>query len=240
MQKQNSDIHFLNEKQLSLDLGYITSYERENLIVSRANCAAVELIDHWPMWPTPITVLIGGKGAGKSHLAHIWQNKTDAFQQTEFDDAVDVAMSGRCVLIENIDQNPLDEIKLFHLINAVWQSYSVNRRCSLLLTARSRPSSWRLTIADLISRLRVVNMVEIGSPDDWLLRGVLVKLLSDRQLVIEAHLVDYIVSRVERSLWVLNALVDQLDQLVVDEKSRLSRPLIARAFAQIEKLTVDF
>ena len=54
--------------------------------------------------------------------------------------------------------------------------------------------------------------MELGEPDDDLLRRVLVKLFADRQLAVDSAVVDYIVVRMERSLQAANALVDDLDR----------------------------
>ena len=52
----------------------------------------------------------------------------------------------------------------------------------------------------------------LGAPDDDLLRKVLVKLFADRQLVVDKAVIDYLLSRMERSLSAAVALVEALDR----------------------------
>jgi chromosomal replication initiation ATPase DnaA len=111
---------------------------------------------------------------------------------------------------------------LFHMINAV----RAHGR-SLLMTARSRPSSWGVVLPDLMSRLKAATLVEIGPPDDALLTQVLFKLFADRQLMIDEKLAAYIVGRMERSLAAAQTIVDRLDRLALARGAKLSRALAA-------------
>ena len=83
---------------------------------------------------------------------------------------------------------------------------------ALMITAKAPPDAWRLRTADLLSRLRLAPTVSIGPPDDDLMRAVLVKLLIDRQLVIDTNVISYIALRLERSLDVARSFIDALDR----------------------------
>ncbi|MGH6845890.1 MAG: hypothetical protein ACREC0_00195, partial [Methylocella sp.] len=87
------------------------------------------------------------------------------------------------------------------------------------------PDAWGLRTADLLSRLRLAPAVEIGLPDDALMRAVLVKLLSDRQLVVDAGVVSYIALRIERSLDAARAFIDALDREALARQTRISRAI---------------
>jgi chromosomal replication initiation ATPase DnaA len=97
---------------------------------------------------------------------------------------------------------------------------------SLLLTARTAPAGWRLATADLASRLRAVPVATLAAPDDATLRAVLMKLFADRQLSVDAALLDYLMSRNERSFAAAREAVARLDA----EALRLQRP-VTRALA---------
>jgi chromosomal replication initiation ATPase DnaA len=90
-----------------------------------------------------------------------------------------------------------------------------------------------VTLADLASRLRAARPVELGEPDDDLLRRVLVKLFADRQLAVDSAVVDYIVVRMERSLQAANALVDDLDREALAAGGAITRRLAAGALARV-------
>ena len=84
-----------------------------------------------------------------------------------------------------------------------------------------------ITSADLLSRLRLAPAVAIGPPDDDLMRAVLVKLLIERQLVVETSVISYIAVRLERSLDAARLLVDALDEESLARQSRITK-MIAR------------
>ena len=87
-----------------------------------------------------------------------------------------------------------DERALFHLLNLAREEEAF-----LLFTARVAPSSWQISIPDVLSRLRAMPTVLLEAPDDAMLRGVMVKLAADRQLILDDSVVSYLASRIERS-----------------------------------------
>jgi chromosomal replication initiation ATPase DnaA len=82
-----------------------------------------------------------------------------------------------------------------------------------------------LRTADLLSRLRLAPTAAIGPPDDDLMRAVLVKLLIDRQLVVDTGVVGYIALRIERSLDAARSFIDALDREALARQSRISRAI---------------
>lgn len=214
-------------RQLPMEFGQIPGYSADDLVVSQTNREAVELVSSWPGWPSAVIVLAGPTGAGKSHLAAIWQEQSEArvFDAANIGDP-SLPPSG-AALVEDADSDELDENGLFHLINAVNGAGG-----SLLLTSRSFPSAWGISLDDLISRLKTATTVEIGEPDDALLGAVITKLFADRQLIVEPHVVTYLVNRMDRSLAVAIELVAQIDELSLEKKSRISRALAADALTK--------
>jgi chromosomal replication initiation ATPase DnaA len=81
-------------------------------------------------------------------------------------------------------------------------------------------------IRDLASRLKALPPIAMAPPDDALLRAVLVKLFTDRQLAVDEGLIGYLARRIERSFAAARAVVARLDA----EAMRHKRPL-TRAFA---------
>lgn len=217
--------------QIPLDFAPEPASSRDDLIVSDRLNAAVSIVDRWPEWPSPIVILAGPTGSGKSHLAAIWATKSGAVSITAAAgdaDAVAHASSGP-VLIEDIDQTGFDEVQLFHLINAA-RTHSGG----MLITTRLWPAAWNVALPDLASRLKAATTVEIGEPDDELLAQVLVKLFADRQVTADDRVISYIVTRMERSLAAARHLVTRLDALALGRQSRITRSLAAEALAEME------
>jgi chromosomal replication initiation ATPase DnaA len=208
-------------EQLPLVFQHEPQTGRDDLLVSERLKAAVSMIDSWPRWPSPVVILAGPVGSGKSHLAAIWRETSGAvaIHPTAGSDAAVVAAKSP-VLFEDADRRGFDDRALFHVINSVRENGS-----SLLITSRLWPMSWPVELADLRSRLKAATVVEIGEPDDELLAQVLVKLLSDRQLALDDRLIGYIVARMERSLASAQAIVERLDHLALARGTRINRAL---------------
>jgi chromosomal replication initiation ATPase DnaA len=200
--------------------------------VSEANKAAVALIDRWPDWPSPVVVLAGPTGSGKSHLGTIWREMSGALvlNRHGIADAVASASKGTPLFIDDADAGGLDETGLFHAINAVRSSGT-----SMLLTARRFPLAWGVGLPDLASRLKAAATVEIREPDDVLLAGVIAKLFADRQVEVEAHVVQYLVRRIERSLATAIGVVERLDKAALEEKTRITRALAAEVVSALDE-----
>lgn len=210
-------------RQLSLDLPVEPRFGADDFLVSPSNEGAFAAMERWPQWPGRMLLLIGPGGAGKSHLAAIWAARAgartlDAAALAHADSHVDLqALAAQpAILVEDADRAPGIEAALFHLINLARDSGAF-----LVITARRFPDHWGLATADLLSRLRLAPAVEIGAPDDALVRAVLVKLFADRQLGIDAGLIEYLARRIERSLDAARVIVEALDR----EALALGRPV---------------
>ena len=130
------------------------------------------------------------------------------------------------VAVEDADDPALDEKALFHLLNA-----ARGRGASVLISAHAVPSVWGVTLPDLLSRLRAAQPAFLGPPDDALLEKVIVKLLADRQLAIDAGVLDYILLRMERSCAAACALVEALDRESLARGRRITRAIAAEVLA---------
>ncbi len=212
-------------RQLPLDLGHAPGMGRDDFIVSGSNRQAVALIDAWPHWQAPVAILAGPVGAGKTHLGEIWRVEADAFaaDPARITDADVARAAERPALLDGVSEARIDEEGLFHLINAVRQGGQ-----TMLMTARRFPAAWGVALADLRSRLKAATVVEIGEPDDFLLAAAITKLFADRQLAVEPHVVQYVASRIERSLATAIAVVERIDRLAMEEKARITRQLAAQ------------
>jgi chromosomal replication initiation ATPase DnaA len=210
--------------QLALALDHGESLAREDFLAGPSNTAALALVDRWPDWPARTVLLRGPEGAGKSHLAAIWARRAGArmLAPRALDGAeVPVALATGALVLENLAEGRFDEAALFHLLNLAREE-----RAYVLITARRAPTTWRVGVPDLASRLRAIPVVALDAPDDALLRAVIVKLFADRQLAVEENLVAYLATRIERSFASARAAVAALDR----EALRLKRP-VTRALA---------
>jgi chromosomal replication initiation ATPase DnaA len=211
-------------QQLVLDLPHRAAMGREDFLVTASNQAAVTLIDEYPNWPSYGAIITGPAGSGKSHLLHVWCNKTGASifaaEALGFED-VPKLLEKKSLALEW--SSTTDERALFHLLN-----YAKQNNCHLLCASESPPQKWQLTIPDLRSRLNALPVISILPPDDILLRGVLLKLFSDRQINVDEATLSYMIQRMPRSLQSANEIVTEIDQQALSAKAEITRTFVAR------------
>lgn len=216
-------------RQLVFDLAHRQALGAEDFLVSSSNAAAVEMIDRWPQWPHPASLVAGPQGSGKSHLANVWRLRSGAgiVAAADVDDAVVSGLpDGGAIVVEDIDRGIPDEKALFHLLNRARES-----KLSVLITSRTPPGEQEFRVPDLRSRLRALPMVEVQPPDEALLKAVLVKLFDDRQLYVEPQVIDYLSLRMERSMAAASRIVAAVDRLALATHRKVTRPLAAEALA---------
>ncbi|MES0879227.1 AAA family ATPase [Roseibium sp. SCP14] len=219
-------------RQLPLVLPHEAALSRDDYLVGGSNRAAFELLERWPDWPAPVVVLAGPVGSGKSHLVQAFCDETGAAVISAPDlteAAVAELVTAPSTIVEDAHLG-VDNTALFHLLNASRQAGK-----TVLITSRTWPASWKITLPDLMSRLRAATPVEILEPDDDLLRRVLVKLFADRQIGIDISVVDYLVVRMERSLEVAMRAVEAIDQEALAGRVKITKPLVGRVLENVHK-----
>jgi chromosomal replication initiation ATPase DnaA len=221
-----------DQHQIPLELPVEPRLGADDFLVAPSNQTAWELLDSWPHWPAPLILLTGPAGSGKSHLGSIWVQKSAApvrkLAQLAMDELPALA-AARAVLLEDAEPGCVPERALFHLINSMREAGG-----HILLTARQGLSALKITTPDLLSRLRLAPVAHISSPDDALVRAVLVKLFADRQLLVEANVVEYLAVRIERSLGAARSIVEQLDRQALSSQRAVTRPMAAQVLARLE------
>lgn len=216
--------------QLPLALSHPPHYGRESFLPAPSNRVALGLVERWPAWAAPVVVLSGPPGSGKTHLAQIWAERAGAglISAAELRSPALLRSAPGNLALEDVPTRSIPERELFHLINRAREAGA-----SLLLTARAPAAEWSVELPDLRSRLRLSTPVALESPDDDLLRQVLVKLFADRQLVVEKSVADYLLLRTERSLAAVARLVAALDRQALASGRRITRRLAARVLQDV-------
>ena len=218
-------------RQIPLDLGHPVARSRDDLVVTPANRDAVVLVDGWPNWPSPVAVLVGPEGSGKSHLASIWRARAGAVPilPAAAPGSPADAVAAHPLLLEDADAAELNEAGLFHRINSVRAGATY-----LLITSRRPPSAWPVGLPDLKSRLRAATVVTLAAPDDELLAGVMAKLFADRQVQVDPQVTRYLLPRMERSLAAVSLVVDRLDRLALERRAPITRALAAEVLPDLD------
>jgi chromosomal replication initiation ATPase DnaA len=223
-------------RQLPLDLGFASSFAAADYLVSASNAAAFAWVERWPDWPAPGLALSGPPGCGKTHLAHVWRERSQAtiieVATLATLDPMQLAASAPAFAIDGLAAGSLDaaaERALLHLYNMTNE-----RRGHVLLCAEAPPARWTIALPDLRSRLAALPAVAIAPPDDGLLEALLAKLFVDRQLAVDRGTVMFIVTRMERSFEAARRLVEAIDRAALASQRRPSLGLVREVVEELE------
>ncbi len=179
--------------------------------------------------------LVGVSGTGKTHLALALcaaaeqagrraaylplaaarGRLRDALEALEGNDVV--ALDG----LEAIAGDRDDEVALFDFHNRV-RSAGLN----LLYTAREVPDSLALVLPDLRSRLSQNARIVLQPLDDQARAELLRERALRRGLVLEEAAIEWMLSRTDRSLSSLVALLDRLDRESLAAQRRITVPFL--------------
>jgi chromosomal replication initiation ATPase DnaA len=214
--------------QLTLDLALPPpTFAREDFVVAAGNREALAWLERWPDWPAPALALHGPAGCGKTHLGRVWAAQANARLLTGGDldgksvaDLTALVETSPALLIDQANAAP--ERALFHLYNLLREHGG-----HMLLLSVEPPARWQIALPDLASRLRAAPAVAVEAPDDELLGSIILKQLADRQLHAGPGVVQYLLSRMERSGDAARRVVAALDCKALAERREIDRRLAA-------------
>ncbi|MGB0607356.1 MAG: chromosomal replication initiator DnaA [Paracoccaceae bacterium] len=213
----------MTPKQLIFDLPCRTVLGRGDFFVSQSNAIALSLIEDWQNWPNAKHTLSGPQGSGKTHLAHVWAEISNATIISADDirayDNSDLVRTNLVIEdIPSVGKNKEAQEQLFHLHNLF-----AEEKKFLLLTGRGAPLHWDIRLPDLASRLQGARNAALNEPDDLLFSALLAKLFADRQVYPGPEVIQYLVSRLERSFAAAQSFVEKLDAAALRDQKPMTR-----------------
>ena len=210
-------------QQLILDLRSIPSMGRNDYFVSDVNKEAVTWLDAWPNWTTFGFIVCGPFGSGKSHLAQVLKTLShgDIIEAKDISDQnIDQLSQKKCLIIENIELLT-SEALLFHLYNMLLENKN-----NLMLTSNLTIPQISFELPDLKSRLLSLPQVNLGFPDDRLLKNLLIKQFLDKGILVEMDVIDYLIKRIDRSFEAISKLVSKIDFKSLEKAKKITIPFI--------------
>jgi len=214
------------EKQLYFNMDREPSFDESNFVVTQSNQDAFEHITMWPEWTINNVVLFGDAGVGKSHLANIWLKRSNGIKLELDEINTKIIEKYKNVLIEDIDINQINHHNLFHLINLIREIEGF-----LLLTSKISPTSLVTKIPDLNSRIRSFSPVKINKPDDYLLEIMILKIFSDKNVIVDEKVIKFLLKRVERSISAIIRLIQRINEKSLEEKRPITVPLVSEVIS---------
>ena len=211
--------------QLIFKFPFKTNYFEEDFYVSSNNFDAYKLIESWPKWSGRQINIYGPSGCGKTHLANIFKKKINSFfiQASDLtNSSLSSIKSKECLIIDDYKNN-IEEKLFYSLLN---QSHQSNQYV-IVNTLESIKTSL-INLKDLKSRFDSFIYVGIDLPTDDLIRVILTKNFSDKQVKIEPKLLEYILKNIHRSYEDIFDLIDKVDSLSLSTGKAININLIKK------------
>ena len=216
--------------QLIFKFPFSKKYYKQDFFVSSNNFSAFRLIESWPNWPGKWLNIFGAHGCGKTHLAKILEKKIDKIKLIEANNVENKIIKDldhlNCLIIDNFDNN-IDEKLLYSIFN---QSKQLENY--VLINSVISLKKMKFKLNDLRSRFNSLLCIGIELPPDDLLRVIISKILSDKQISVNPKITDYIINNVERSYEKMLKFLKEVDELSLSTGKSININLIKKVLNQ--------
>ena len=213
-------------EQLIFKFPFSKKYYEQDFFVSSNNFSAFKLIEGWPTWPGKWLNIFGDSGSGKTHLAKILEKKINKIKIIESkkinDEIIEDLRNLDCLIIDSYD-NDINEKTLYSILN---QSKQLDNY--VLINSISSINNINFELNDLKSRINSFLFIGIELPTDDLLRVIISKTLSDKQISINPKVSDFIINNVERSYEKMFKFLKDVDELSLSTGKSININLIKK------------
>jgi len=218
--------------QLVFKFPFKTKYYEEDYYVSSNNFSAYRLIESWPNWPDKWVNIFGPNGCGKTHLSNILKKKINSVEILDAKNVNNEIISKfeklDCLIIDNYKKN-IDENFFYSILN---QSKQLDSYVVINSILPIKDIDFKLE--DLKSRAKSFVNLGIDLPTDDLLRVIISKSFSDKQIDIKPNLSDYIVKNIERSYEKVFKFIKEIDDLSLSSGKSININLIKKVLINNE------
>ena len=209
--------------QLLLNFEYKQNFKDEDFYVSNSNYYAFNLINSWPKWEKNFLNICGEKYSGKTHLSNIFLKKFKGIKidanSFENKNLKEIKIYEN-VILDNLEQN-VDERLIYSLFNIIDQDNKY-----LIINSLIPVSKISFKLEDLRSRTKNCLVAKIDKPEDDLMFALILKNFSDRQIIIDKKLIDFIIKRVDRSYGKIFEFIYKIDEISLKRKKSIDFKII--------------
>ena len=214
--------------QLTFKFPFSKKYYEQDYFVSSNNFSAFKLIDSWPNWPGKWLNIFGERGSGKTHLSIILEKKIKKNKLINAENinsqTIQNLSNYECLIIDNFNNN-IDEKLLYSLFN---QSKQLDNY--ILINSITPIKNINFKLKDLKSRINSFIFIGIELPTDDLLKVIITKFLSEKQISVNSKLTNFIINNIERSYEKTFKLLRDLDELSLSTGKSININLIKKVF----------
>ncbi len=218
--------------QLVFKFPFKTEYYEHDFYVSSNNFSAYKLIESWPNWSSKWLNVYGTSGSGKTHLSKILEKKIKNVKILNESDVNDVEISKlenlQCLIIDNFNNN-IEHKLLYSLLN---QSKQLERY--ILINSLKPIKEYKFFTDDLTSRINSFLYMGIDLPTDELLKVIIMKSFSDKQVSLDPKISDFIIKNVERSYDKMIKFLKDVDDLSLSSGKSININLIKKVLKNNE------
>jgi len=216
--------------QLTFKFPFSKKYYKQDFFVSSNNFSAYKLIESWPTWPGKWLNIFGDPGSGKTHLAKILEKKIDKVKLVGAKNINSKTVRDLnnldCLIIDDFKNN-IEEKLLYSILN---QSKQLDNY--ILINSISSIKNINFKLNDLVSRINSFLYIGIELPTDDLLKVIISKTLSDKQIRVNPKISDYIINNVERSYEKMFKFLKDVDELSLSTGKSININLIKKILKQ--------
>ena len=217
-------------EQLIFNFPFKKNYFKQDFYVSKNNFNAYKLIESWPKWPSRLINIFGPPGCGKTHLLNILKSKIQSViisSDNVSDEILNTYKTKECLIIDNYN-NDINEKILYSIIN---QAYLDNKY--LIISSTISIKKFEIKLLDLKSRFSSFIDIGIELPTDDLIRVILTKNFSDKQIQVSQKNIEYILKNIERSYEKINTFSNSIDSLSLTKAQPIKLNLIKKVLNEI-------
>ena len=217
-------------EQLIFNFPFKKSYSSQDFYVASNNFNAFKLIESWPKWTSRFVNIFGPKGCGKTHLVNILMSKIQCVTSPADkinEEILNKFKTKECLIIDDFKKNINEEL-LYSIINMAYQDNKY-----LIISSPISLKKFKIDLKDLNSRFTSFIDIGIDLPTDDLLRVILTKHFSDKQIQISRKNIEYILKNIERSYEKVSLFADSIDNLSLTKAKPINLQLIKKV---LEKL----
>ena len=209
--------------QLMLKFNYEPNFKDDDFYVSKSNEHIFSLIESWPKWERNFLNIIGEKFSGKTHLINIFIKKFKGIKINAINlnnnDLKKIKIYEN-IILEDLNED-IDEKLLYSLLNII----DLDNKY-IIVTSSIPVVNMNFALVDLKSRTKNFLLQKIEKPDDELMFALILKNLSDRQILIDKKLIDFIIKRIHRSYSNIFDFIYKIDELSLKKKKPIDIKII--------------
>ena len=212
--------------QLIFKFPFSKKYYEQDFFVSSNNFSAYKLVEDWPNWPGKWLNIFGSQGSGKTHLAKILEKRIKKIKLVKANiinnEIIKDLNNLDCLIIDDF-QNNIDEKILYTILNQSKQLENF-----ILVNSILPIKNFKFNLNDLKSRINSFLDIGIQLPTDDLLKVIISKTLSEKQINIDPKISEFIIKNVERSYEKMIKFLKDVDELSLSTGKSININLIKK------------